>query len=135
MGNVEGWGGPLPNPSWYAAQQTLQQQILFQMRRFGMVPVLPGFAGHVPKAIVKLYPTAKISELSAWGHFSPPYCCTYFLDPQDPLFQVSLTAVNFRCNLPVHQSFFPVIIFRFMESTIVLNIREVLLLRLFAVFN
>lgn len=59
MGNIDGWGGPLP-ASWYQQQMSLQQNILNRMRSLGMIPVLPGFAGHIPKALVKrLYPEAK----------------------------------------------------------------------------
>ncbi|XP_066297889.1 alpha-N-acetylglucosaminidase-like [Branchiostoma lanceolatum] len=84
MGNIRGWGGPLP-PSWHQSQLALQHRILTRMRNFGMIPVLPGFAGHVPAAIKSLYPKAAVSRLQ-WGRFKDPYCCTYLLDPQDPLF-------------------------------------------------
>ncbi|XP_028391775.1 alpha-N-acetylglucosaminidase-like [Dendronephthya gigantea] len=87
MGNVDGWGGPLPNPSWYQDQLALQNQILKRMRSFGMTPVLPAFAGHIPKALTRVFPNASISTLSHWGHFSSPYVPTYLLDPADPLFQ------------------------------------------------
>ena len=52
MGNMEGWGGPLPQ-SWIDDQLSLQHQILSRMRELGMIPVLPAFAGHVPKAITR----------------------------------------------------------------------------------
>lgn len=55
MGNIHGWGGPLPD-SWKEKQLALQHQILKRMRSLGMIPVLPGFAGHVPEALGKLYP-------------------------------------------------------------------------------
>ncbi|XP_065053956.1 alpha-N-acetylglucosaminidase-like isoform X1 [Rhopilema esculentum] len=86
MGNMRGWGGPLPYPSWYNNQLALQHKILKRMRGFGMKPVLPGFAGHIPPAIMKLHPDAKIMRLGDWGKFNSTYCCTYFLDPSDPLF-------------------------------------------------
>jgi alpha-N-acetylglucosaminidase len=89
MGNIDGWGGPLQNPSWYQTQLALQHKILQRMRSFGMIPVLPTFAGHIPKALMRIFPNASISILSHWGHFSPPYVPTYLLDPGDPLFQVS----------------------------------------------
>ncbi len=54
-----------------------------------MKPVLPGFAGHVPSAIKTLYPDSKIYRLGDWGSFNSTYCCTFFLDPSDSLFQVS----------------------------------------------
>lgn len=90
MGNMRGWGGPLPYPTWYQSQLALQHKILNRMRDFGMIPVLPGFAGHVPAAIKSLYPSAKILRLGDWGRFNSTYCCTYFLDPSDSLFQVRI---------------------------------------------
>lgn len=49
MGNIRGWGGPLPQ-SWHQRSLVLQKQILSRMREFGIIPVLPAFSGHVPKA-------------------------------------------------------------------------------------
>ncbi|KAL4235880.1 hypothetical protein ACF0H5_004269 [Mactra antiquata] len=92
MGNMHGWGGPLPQ-SWIDGQLVLQHKILTRMRQLGMTPVLPGFAGHVPMAITKLYPNAKVTRLSDWGHFNNTYCCTYLLDFHDPLFQEIGTAL------------------------------------------
>ena len=51
------------------------------MRRLGMTPVLPAFAGHIPEALVSLYPNITYSH-TKWGHFGP----TYLLDATDPLF-------------------------------------------------
>ena len=56
MGNLRGFGGPLPS-SWIQNQLALQHNILNRMRSLGMIPVLPGFAGHVPSAITKIYPS------------------------------------------------------------------------------
>ncbi|XP_045159526.2 alpha-N-acetylglucosaminidase-like isoform X2 [Mercenaria mercenaria] len=86
MGNMEGWGGPLPQ-TWIEDQLALQHKILDRMRELGMTPVLPAFAGHVPKAITRLYPKVKVSQLDNWGRFNKTYCCTYLLDFQDPLFK------------------------------------------------
>lgn len=47
MGNIQGWGGPLPQ-MWITNQLILQHQIVKRMRDFGMITVLPAFAGHVP---------------------------------------------------------------------------------------
>ncbi|XP_014663294.1 PREDICTED: alpha-N-acetylglucosaminidase-like [Priapulus caudatus] len=87
MGNIQGWGGPLPR-SWMKAQFLLQRKIVERMREFGMTPVLPGFAGYVPRATKERFPQANVSVLdpSGWGHFYDKYCCTLFLDPLDPLF-------------------------------------------------
>lgn len=56
MGNINKWGGPLP-ASWIEGQLALQHHILPRMRSLGMIPVLPGFAGHVPSALVTLFPS------------------------------------------------------------------------------
>jgi hypothetical protein len=50
--------------------------------------VLPAFSGNVPAAISKIYPNAKITRLGEWNTVDgdPRWCCTYLLDPTDPLF-------------------------------------------------
>ena len=48
MGNLNGWGGPV-DEAFLAGQLRLQQNITARMAAFGMKPVLPAFAGHVPK--------------------------------------------------------------------------------------
>ncbi|PIK59728.1 putative alpha-N-acetylglucosaminidase isoform X2 [Apostichopus japonicus] len=86
MGNIRAWGGPLPQ-SWLDSDLALQKQILRRMKSFGMIPVLPGFAGHVPGGFKRVFPNAHVSQLSPWGHFTCNLSCTYFLDPTDPLFK------------------------------------------------
>ncbi|KAL8566784.1 hypothetical protein ACOMHN_005735 [Nucella lapillus] len=86
MGNIQGWGGPLPQ-SWITQKLLLQHRILQRMRAFGMIPVLPGFAGHVPAATVKLFPKANVTRLGNWAGFNSTYSATYLLDFNDPLFE------------------------------------------------
>lgn len=93
MGNIRGWGGPLSS-SWHSNQLALQHKILDRMREFGMTPVLPAFAGHVPNGLLRVYPNANVSRLGDWGNFNSTYCCTYLLDPSDSLFQVSKSFEN-----------------------------------------
>lgn len=81
MGNIEGYRGPLPD-SWFIKKRDLQRHILAQMRALGMRPVLPAFAGYVPKAFALKHPQARIYRMIAWGGFHE----TYWLDPADPLF-------------------------------------------------
>lgn len=59
MGNLKGFGGPLPD-SWKNSQLVLQHKILQRMRSLGMIPVLPGFAGHVPAAVTTRFPNVKL---------------------------------------------------------------------------
>ncbi|XP_069126047.1 alpha-N-acetylglucosaminidase-like [Argopecten irradians] len=86
MGNMHGWGGPLPQ-SWIDQQLVLQHKILDRARKLGMIPVLPGFAGHVPSTITRLFPNARVSHLPDWGHFNSSFCCDLLLDFDDPLFK------------------------------------------------
>lgn len=86
MGNLKTWGGP-PPAGWLSGQLVLQHQILQRMRSFGMTPVLPAFAGHVPDAIKRVFPEANVTQLGDWNKFNCSLSCTYFLDPSDPLFQ------------------------------------------------
>ncbi|XP_059854528.1 alpha-N-acetylglucosaminidase [Delphinus delphis] len=85
MGNLHTWSGPLP-PSWHLKQVYLQHRILDRMRSFGMIPVLPAFAGHVPKALTRVFPQANITQMGRWGHFNCSYSCSFLLAPEDPLF-------------------------------------------------
>uniref|UniRef100_A0A7I4B8L3 Alpha-N-acetylglucosaminidase n=1 Tax=Physcomitrium patens TaxID=3218 RepID=A0A7I4B8L3_PHYPA len=87
MGNLKRWGGPLPQ-KWLDQQLQLQIKILARMRELGMTPVLPAFAGNVPAAITKKYPSARVTRLGEWNTVNGDtrYCCTFLLDPKDPLF-------------------------------------------------
>ena len=81
MGNLDGWGGPLPL-SWMQSHKVLQQKILKRERELGMTPVLPAFTGHVPAAFKKRFPGAKLKATNWTNGFSD----TYILDSEDPLF-------------------------------------------------
>ncbi|KAF5300021.1 hypothetical protein FQR65_LT09278 [Abscondita terminalis] len=86
MGNLRGWGGPLPE-SWISRSIVLQHQILKRMREFGVIPVLPAFAGHVPRAFKRLYPDSNLSSATRWLGFNDSYCCPLMVEPTDPLFE------------------------------------------------
>lgn len=81
MGNIDGFGGPL-SIKWIEEHYKLQKKIIQRMRSFGMKVILPGFYGHVPKALRNLFPEAKILQLEKWFGAEG----TWFLDPSDPLF-------------------------------------------------
>ncbi|KAK7828801.1 alpha-n-acetylglucosaminidase [Quercus suber] len=85
MGNLHGWGGPLPQ-SWLDQQLILQKKILARMYELGMTPVLPAFSGNVPAALTYIFPSAKITRLGNWFSVKsdPKVCCTYLLDATDP---------------------------------------------------
>ena len=80
MGCLDSHGGPLPE-GWIERHKDLQLKILKRERQLGMRPVLQGFTGHVPEAIINKYPDAK-SQTVKWGEWE-----THLLDPNDPLFE------------------------------------------------
>nr|WP_319572232.1 alpha-N-acetylglucosaminidase [uncultured Draconibacterium sp.] len=81
MGNLDGWGGPLPM-SWKESHRDLQKKILQRQRELGMKPVLPAFTGHVPASFKKHFPDAKLKQTN-WGN---DFEDTFILDADDPLF-------------------------------------------------
>ena len=81
MGNLDGWGGPLP-VSWMKSHMLLQQKILQRERELGMKPVLPAFSGHVPAAFKRKFPNARL-KASNWKN---GFDDTYILNPEDSLF-------------------------------------------------
>lgn len=85
MGNIHGWGGPLDD-GWIANQATMQNKIVERIRQFGMINVLPGFAGHVPAGLKRVYPKANLTQNSAWGNFNSTYTQDYLLEPTDELY-------------------------------------------------
>jgi alpha-N-acetylglucosaminidase len=86
MGNIRGWGGPLSS-HWRQDQYEMHKKILARAEELGMTPVLPGFAGHVPAALVKHYPNSTFTRSAGWGHFNSTYSQDYLLQPADPLFE------------------------------------------------
>lgn len=81
MGNLDGWGGPLPQ-SFIDGHEALQKKILHRERALGMKPILPAFTGHVPPSFVEKFPNAKV-KVTRWVDFPP----VYVLDPEDPMFE------------------------------------------------
>ena len=86
MSNLDSWQGPLPK-EWIDGQEALQKRIIERERELGMKPILPAFAGHVPVALKRIYPDAKISQMSSWGGFDDQYR-SHFLSPDDSLFAI-----------------------------------------------
>ncbi|MDR0995684.1 MAG: alpha-N-acetylglucosaminidase, partial [Tannerella sp.] len=80
MNNLEGWGGPNPD-EWYAQQEALQKKILARMHALGIQPVLPGFAGMVPRNIGKKL-GYEVADPGRWCTFPRPA----FLRTDDPHF-------------------------------------------------
>lgn len=68
MGNINGWDGPLSN-NFFKKQLQLNRQVINRMKQLGMHPIVPVFAGFVPKSINRLYPEEELLELK-WGGFN-----------------------------------------------------------------
>lgn len=86
MGNIRGWGGDLTG-KWHENSIDLQRKILSRMKTLGIIPILPAFCGHVPRAFKRIYPDVKMTKLHPWVNFEDKYCCPYLLDPNEELFQ------------------------------------------------
>ncbi len=80
MNNLEGWGGPLP-AQWYDSQEELQKKIVGRMQSLGIAPVLPGYAGMVPRNIGDKL-GYKVDDPGLWCGFPRPA----FLSPSDEHF-------------------------------------------------
>jgi alpha-N-acetylglucosaminidase len=88
MGNIQrSWDAPL-SMDWIMSQEALQLKILRRMREFGMQPILPGFAGHVPAALASLFPNASFARSPSWRGFESSYSEDTLLQPSDPLFEI-----------------------------------------------
>ena len=99
MGNIEAWGALNSQVSglddgWLNSQYALQINILKAMRAYGMVPVLPGFAGHVPAGMERVFPNAHFSNSPDWFGFKKPYGSVTLLEPTDPVYLTVGTAIN-----------------------------------------
>jgi alpha-N-acetylglucosaminidase len=79
MANLNRWAGPLPM-SWVEQDRALQHRLLQRARSLGMIPVLPGFNGVVPKRMVELFPNVSYAQMRNWGHFDQRYTESYLLD-------------------------------------------------------
>lgn len=73
MGNIRGWGGPLSR-AWHNRTIKLQHLILDRMRDLGIIPVLPAFAGHVPRDFIRVFPEANVTKVKQWNDFEDEYC-------------------------------------------------------------
>ena len=80
MGNLSNIDGPLPK-EWHEHQVALQHKILKRMKGLGMKPICPGFAGFVPQALKRIYPTIELLETQWAGAFK-----NWMLSPQEDLF-------------------------------------------------
>lgn len=80
MGNIEGWGGPMPQ-SQIDSRKVLVQKMLARMQALGIEPVMPGFYGMVPHNF-NTKTKAHVINQGTWGAFTRPA----ILDPTDTAF-------------------------------------------------
>lgn len=79
MGCLDGWSAPL-GQHWIDRHEELGKRILARERSLGMTPVLQGFTGHIPKALLEKHPGTRHNRIH-WHDWE-----TVVLDPMDPLF-------------------------------------------------
>jgi len=80
MGNIQGWGGPMPQTQ-IDSRKELVQKMIVRMQSLGIEPVMPGFYGMVPSTL-KSKIKAHIITQGNWGAFTRPD----ILDPTDTEF-------------------------------------------------
>jgi alpha-N-acetylglucosaminidase len=80
MGNLQGWGGPMPQAE-IDSRVALVQKMIARMKLLGIAPVMPAFYGMVPSTL-KNKTTAHIINQNKWGAFTRPD----ILDPTDTAF-------------------------------------------------
>lgn len=81
MGNIEEWGGPMPQSQIDDRQQTVRKMIS-RMRELGIEPLMPGFYGMVPDNFGE-HTGAKVFDQGSWGALVRPA----LLDPTGPDFE------------------------------------------------
>jgi alpha-N-acetylglucosaminidase len=59
-----------------------------------MTPVLPGFAGHVPAGLQRVFPNAAYTKSPDWCGFNATYGSVTLLEPTDPVFLTVGAAIN-----------------------------------------
>lgn len=81
MGNIQGWGGPMPQ-SQIDSRKVLVQKMINRMQSLGIEPVMPAFYGMVPSTL-KNKTKARVITQGNWGAFTRPD----ILDPTDTGFK------------------------------------------------
>ena len=76
------------------SQYDLQVGIVAAMRELGMTPVLPGFAGHVPRGMQRVFPNAQFTHSSDWCGFNSTFGSVTLLEPTDDAYVTVGTAIN-----------------------------------------
>ena len=80
MGNIQGWGGPMPQTQ-IESRKLMVQRMIARMHGLGIEPVMPAFFGMVPSSL-KTKIKAHIITQGTWGAFTRPD----ILDPTDTAF-------------------------------------------------
>ncbi|KAF8353621.1 hypothetical protein PRIPAC_95244 [Pristionchus pacificus] len=86
MGNVQALGGSM-TPEYLESQLELNKKIVKRMVQLGIVPVLPTFAGFVPKEFERKFDQLRYLHNACWNRLNETYSCTTSLHPQEPEFK------------------------------------------------
>lgn len=110
MTNIDSYLAP-PDLSYLAKRLELGRKIIGREKELGMIPLMQGYSGHIPRRIKEKYPEISVLETPSWCGF-PPTCQ---IDPADPMFSVAgrtflenqrkmLGEGRFLCCDPFHEN-------------------------------
>ncbi|GMT35430.1 hypothetical protein PFISCL1PPCAC_26727, partial [Pristionchus fissidentatus] len=86
MGNVQKLGGPM-SVEYLESQLELNKKIVNRLVELGIVPVLPTFAGFVPKEFERKFSNLRFLHNACWNNLNQTNSCTTSLHPQEPQFK------------------------------------------------
>lgn len=66
MGNIRGWGGPV-SKHFKKFSSRLQVKMIRALRNLGIAVAMPAFAGHVPRALQRIFPNTTMTDVQRWN--------------------------------------------------------------------
>lgn len=81
MANIDSFLA-LTDVKYIESRLELGKKILNRQRELGMSPIMPGYTGHIPRTMLRLFRKARIRSMPSWNNFST----TYRIDSNDALF-------------------------------------------------
>ncbi|GMT18520.1 hypothetical protein PFISCL1PPCAC_9817, partial [Pristionchus fissidentatus] len=86
MGSVQRLGGPMSH-EYLDSQQELNKKIVSRLADLGIVPVLPTFAGFVPREFERQNPQLRYLRNGCLPHLNETYSCTASIHPKERAFK------------------------------------------------
>ncbi|MCH7563610.1 MAG: alpha-N-acetylglucosaminidase C-terminal domain-containing protein, partial [Gemmatimonadetes bacterium] len=83
LGLLQGYGGPV-SQAWIDRQADLQKKIVTRMKELGIEPILQGYIGSMPSALVSAFPQVEFLDIGSWVAWQR----YHVIDYEDPFFDV-----------------------------------------------